>query len=84
MGGPLVLVGPAGRGKTSLAAKLAHDDDLRQHYPDGILWCDLLHADLTTVLLQLADVLGFEPETSPIQAHLPVRSPNGSRRGVTY
>ena len=65
MGGPLVLVGPAGRGKTSLAAKLAHDEDLRQHYPDGILWCDLLHADLTTVLLQLADVLGFEPGNRP-------------------
>lgn len=35
---PVVLEGPAGVGKSLLAATLAHDEEVRQAYPDGIFW----------------------------------------------
>jgi hypothetical protein len=34
----LALTGIPGSGKTTLAIALAHDDAIRQRYPDGVLW----------------------------------------------
>lgn len=39
---PLIVVrGWPGVGKTTLAAHLAHDETLRQHFRDGVLWASL-------------------------------------------
>jgi tetratricopeptide (TPR) repeat protein len=38
---PLTLYGPSGSGKTSLAAALAHDSEVLENYPDGVLWVSL-------------------------------------------
>jgi len=38
---PLVLHGPGGSGKTSLASALAHDADVIKTFPDGVLWVSL-------------------------------------------
>ena len=38
---PITLHGPAGSGKTSLAAALAHDADILERFPDGVLWASL-------------------------------------------
>jgi len=38
---PLTMHGPAGSGKTSLAAALAHDSDVLEAFPDGVLWVSL-------------------------------------------
>ena len=35
------LLGGRGMGKTSLAAKVAQDNEVRSHYPGGILWTTL-------------------------------------------
>ena len=37
----LVIRGWPGVGKTTIAASLAHDPDIRAAYPDGILWAEL-------------------------------------------
>src|SRR5205823_2684277 len=36
-----MMRGLPGVGKTTLAATLAHDTELRQAFPDGFLWCAL-------------------------------------------
>lgn len=38
---PILLHAPSGMGKTTLAAALAHEEDIRQAYPDGIFWIGL-------------------------------------------
>jgi tetratricopeptide (TPR) repeat protein len=38
---PLTIHGPAGVGKTALAAALTHDADILEAYPDGVLWASL-------------------------------------------
>lgn len=40
-GGSHSLEGPTNTGKTSLALQLAHDEELRTAYPDGVLWGEL-------------------------------------------
>ena len=40
-GGTTVLRGAGGFGKTTLAAKLCHDDDVIENFDDGILWVTL-------------------------------------------
>ncbi len=50
------LVGMGGLGKTALAALAAHR--LRDAFPDGVLWLNLAHADLDTLLLHLAGACG--------------------------
>lgn len=50
---PITLHGPGGTGKTALAAALAHDSDVLQTFPDGVLWVslgeegDIQHAQAT-------------------------------------
>lgn len=38
---PLTLHGPSGSGKTSLATALAHDAEVLENFPDGVLWVSL-------------------------------------------
>lgn len=38
---PIILHGPSGSGKTALAAALAHDADVLNTFPDGVLWASL-------------------------------------------
>ncbi len=38
---PILLHAPSGMGKTILAAALAHEEDIRQAYPDGVFWIGL-------------------------------------------
>jgi len=62
----LVLEGPIGVGKTSLAQQLAHD--LADHFEDGIIWARADFADPRLVKLDIARALGFDtqlPEFGP-------------------
>jgi hypothetical protein len=57
-GRPLAaIVGASGAGKTSLARYLAHR--LRDHYPDGQLFCAVGNSSLSRVLRLLLDELGL-------------------------
>ena len=40
-GGPVVLCGPGGFGKTSMAAWACHQSAVRERFPDGVLWIEL-------------------------------------------
>ena len=61
--GPVVLRGPGGYGKTSLAAALCHVDEVIEAFDDGILWVTLGQTpDLPAELLKLyAAVTGERP-----------------------
>jgi tetratricopeptide (TPR) repeat protein len=60
----LALHGLPGVGKTSLAIELAHDPDLRQRYPDGVLWAGLgVEPDPSHWLMLWGTALGIRPET---------------------
>lgn len=50
------LVGMGGLGKTALATHAAHR--LRDRFPNGVLWLNLAHADLDTLLLHVAGAFG--------------------------
>ncbi len=48
-----------GAGKSALAAHLAHDDEVLEHFPDGVLWAGLgRHPDLLALLGNWAAALG--------------------------
>jgi NB-ARC domain len=52
-----------GAGKSALAVHLAHDEDVLEHFPDGVLWAGLgRHPDLLAVLGQWAAALGVQKE----------------------
>jgi tetratricopeptide (TPR) repeat protein len=63
----LALFGRPGLGKTNLAAQLAHDPDVREQFPDGVLWANLGEDPDTLSLLSiwgeklgiLKDLTGF-------------------------
>ncbi len=57
----VALHGPAGAGKSLVAATLANDSDIRAKYPDGVLWASLAEAerDASAVLALWADALGM-------------------------
>lgn len=42
---PLALHGPAGSGKTALITALAHDADVLEAFPNGVLWISLAEGD---------------------------------------
>jgi tetratricopeptide (TPR) repeat protein len=75
---PLVLHGPGGSGKTSLAVALAHDADVIKTFPDGVLWVSLGSED-DTQLAQAAwgEALGSDlsqvPDTASRSAVLRAR-----------
>jgi hypothetical protein len=51
--------GPGGVGKSTLAAALVHDRDVREHFSDGVLWATLgQQPDLLSVLISWIRVLG--------------------------
>lgn len=53
---PYVLEGTAGAGKTVLASKLAYQ--LRDQFPDGVLWARPDSTNALTILYQFAEALG--------------------------
>jgi hypothetical protein len=58
------LRGAGGYGKTTLASALAHDDDIRRAYSDGVLWVELGERGGSRVVPFIADLvhlLGDEP-----------------------
>lgn len=57
------LLGMAGLGKTSLAAQLAYQ--LKDQFPDGILWLDLAHTDLLATQQAIAEAYGEDFSSFP-------------------
>ena len=53
----ILIHGPVGIGKTTMAIELAHD--LQSDYPDGVLWCRLDTSPLEDNLIFIASSLGF-------------------------
>lgn len=57
----LIVQGWPGIGKTTTLAYLAHDEDIYQQFPDGVLWVSLgENPDLFSELVTWAHALGFE------------------------
>jgi hypothetical protein len=53
------LTGLPGVGKSALAIAIAHDPDLHEHFPDGILWANLgPEPDILTILSRWSTLLG--------------------------
>lgn len=63
----LVIEGPLGVGKTSLAQRLAQD--LRTHFVDGVVWVQGDVDDSPQMLRAIARALGFESALPPIDGH---------------
>lgn len=60
----LVLSGPAGSGKTTIASSVARDTRVIDHFYDGVLWVDLeRHSELAAVATMLEGV--FDRRTEP-------------------
>lgn len=57
------LLGLAGLGKTSLAAQLAYQ--LKDQFPDGILWLDLAHTDPLAAQQAIAEAYGEDFSSYP-------------------
>jgi NB-ARC domain len=58
-GKPLGFQGEGGIGKTVLAAGLAHDPEVRRHFPDGVFWVTIgASGDLVSAQLELLSRLG--------------------------
>jgi hypothetical protein len=52
-----------GAGKSAIAVQLAHDDEVLEHFPDGVLWAGLgRHPDLLALLGSWAVALGVPME----------------------
>ncbi len=59
----VALHGLPGVGKTALAVGLAHDQEVRAHFCDGILWAALgPEPSIPTILTRWGDLLGISPE----------------------
>ena len=52
------IQGMGGVGKTALAAQLAYD--LRQHFPDGVLWAQVDTSDTMSILSTFASAYGLD------------------------
>ena len=61
-GESMALYGLPGVGKTSLLVELAHDNDVREHFRDGVLWAGLgQNADVLSLLGAWGVLLGIPP-----------------------
>lgn len=59
---PIVLTGPVGSGKSALAAALARDEQIREHFSDGIYWVSSSHEpDLIRAQIDLIHQMGGDP-----------------------
>ena len=82
----LALRGLPGVGKTALAVELAVDDEVKKHFPDGVLWASLgPHADVSGHLAEWAAALEIAPDQigqarSPWDKAKAVRTVIGDRR----
>jgi hypothetical protein len=79
----LALYGPAGSGKSHLAAALARHPAIRQHFAGGILWAGLgANADGVTPLNLWAEQLGVDVSGHPTPAarRQALRQAIGARR----
>ena len=58
----IALVGPTGYGKTTLAAALCHNENIRQVFDNGILWVTLGEnpGDLSQYVIDLIEILSGE------------------------
>jgi len=66
----LALYGLPGIGKTALAVALAHDDEVRSQFYDGVLWAPLgVHPNIPAILHRWGTLLGVT--TSEIETHSP-------------
>jgi hypothetical protein len=73
-GRALGLEGEGGIGKTVLAAALAGDDVVRQHFPDGVFWVTIGEGDLVAAQIDLLERLGV--------AHAELRSVTEGRQAL--
>jgi len=66
-----VLHGLPGVGKTSLAAALAHDPEVREHFCDGILWVGLgTSPNISGALSRWGRLLGLDyPQEQPLKSY---------------
>src|SRR5207302_7176860 len=63
-GGSHALLGPRHTGKRAIALELVYDEELRQAYPDGVLWSDLREeGSAGAELASWADALGISRNT---------------------
>ncbi len=64
------LEGAGGFGKTTLAAALCHDPDVREAFPDGVLWVSVGESpgDLTGCLNDWIELLGGETQFATAEA----------------
>ena len=56
----LALYGSLGTGMTAIATRLAHDPELRQKFPDGVLWASLgERPDVSGIINRWGEALGL-------------------------
>ena len=65
-GGPVVLCGPGGFGKTSMATWACHQPAVRERFPDGVLWVELgRNPSEQRLAALLSDVTALVAGTAP-------------------
>jgi hypothetical protein len=70
---PLTLHGPSGSGKTALATALAHDAEVLENFPDGVLWVSLGEGvDVQHAQASWGDALGNDLSHLPDTASAPL------------
>ncbi len=66
VGGLSTVNGLPGVGKTALSIALAHDQEIREHFRDGVLWAGLgPHPNIAGLLSRWGTLLGVSPAEMP-------------------
>ena len=74
-GGPVVLCGPGGFGKTSMAIWACHQPAVRERFPDGVLWVELgRNPSEQRLAALLSDVTALVAGTAPQRARSRTRA----------